>query len=193
MSLVADPASMAIERLTLAVDVAPDRSVAAVALAGQRDDELWHVELDEHRQGVDWVAAWIENRCERNVVHAVVLDEKSGLVEKRNGRYYLKGTNIVVTLASAEGRDMAIACAKFFDAVISQTVRHTDQPQMNVALSVARKRAVGDAWAWNRKSATSDITPLVAGTLALWGAQSTSVKRPGGRRRTSERRAVVLT
>jgi hypothetical protein len=45
------PASMAIERLSLAIDVAPDRSVAAVSLAGLRPDGLWHVELDEHRKG----------------------------------------------------------------------------------------------------------------------------------------------
>lgn len=191
-SLVADPASMAIDRLVLAVDVAPDRSVASVAIAGQRADDLWHVELDEHRQGVDWVPAWLEQRCERNKLHAVVLDERNGLVERRNGRPYVMGTNISVTLASAEGQDMAIACAKFFDAVMGQRLRHTDQPQVNVALSVARKRPLAGGWAWNRKNATSDITPLVACTLALWGAQSSAVKRPGGNRQTDERRRAVV-
>lgn len=190
--LVADAASMAIERLTLAVDVAPDRSVASVSLAGLRADELWHVELDEHRQGVDWVPAWLEQRCERNRIHAVVLDERNGLVERRHGRPYVVGTNIAVTLAQAEGKDMAIACAKFFDAVMGERLRHTDQPQVNVALSVARKRPLAGGWAWNRKTATSDITPVVAGTLALWGAQSKTVKRPGGRGRTEQRRAVVV-
>ena len=191
--LCADPASMAIERLTLAVDVAPDRSVASVALAGQRADDLWHVELDEHRAGADWVPAWLEQRCERNKVHAVVMDERCGLVEERNGRFYVAGTSIVVTLATADGKDMAIACAKFFDTVMGERLRHTDQPQVNVALSVARKRPLAGGWAWNRKSATSDITPVVSETLALWGAQSTAVKRPGGQRRTEGRRAVVLT
>lgn len=189
---LADPSSMAVERLTLAVDVAPDRSVASVALAGQRADERWHVELDEHRQGVEWVIPWISARSERNQLHAVVLDEVSGLVEKRNGRNYLTGTNIVVTLASSGGRDMAIACAKFYDAAVDGTLVHTDQPQVNVALSVARKRTIGEGWAWNRKSATSDITPIVAETLAFWGAQSKAVKRPGRNRQTAGRRAVVL-
>jgi hypothetical protein len=190
--LVSDPASMAVDQLTLAVDVAPDRSVASVALAGLRHDDLWHVELDEHRQGVDWVPAWLEQRCERNRLHAVVLDERNGLVEWRNGRPFVVGTDIKVTLASAEGQDMAIACAKFFDAVMAERLRHTDQPQVNVALSVARKRPLAGGWAWNRKNATSDITPIVACTLALWGAQSSAVKRPGGKRRTDERRAVVV-
>lgn len=188
---VADPASMAIERLSLAVDVAPDRSVAAVSFAGKRADGSWHVELDDHRKGTDWVIPWIKSRAEKNKLHSVVADEMSGLVEEKNGRFYLIGTKIQVTLAAAEGRDMAIACAKFFDGVIDGSVKHTDQPQVNVALSVARKRPLQGAWAWNRKDAESDITPIVAETLALWGAQNETVKRPGSGR-TSSRTAVVL-
>lgn len=187
---VADAASMAVERLTLAIDVPPERSVASVALAGQRPDGRWHVELDEQKRGVDWVIPWVKARVERNRLHAVVVDEMSGLVEKRRDRNYLVGTDIEVTLAAAEGRDMAIACAKFFDAVMDESLRHTDQPQVNVALSVARKRPLSGGWAWNRKDAASDITPIVAMTLALWGAQNDNVARP--RRRSSERTAIVL-
>ena len=88
---------------------------------------------------------------------------------------------------------MAIACGKFYDAVMAPEpkIRHLDQPQLNVALSVARKRPLGPGWAWNRKDATSDITPVVASTLALWGAQKDNVERPT-RRRNSERQVVVL-
>lgn len=187
---VADAASMPVERLTLAVDVAPDRSGASVALAGRRADGLWHVELDDQRNGVDWVVPWLVSRAARNRLHAVVADEMSGLVEERRGRHFLKGTDVVVTLASAEGRDMALACSTFFDAVVDGSVRHTDQTQVNVALSVARKRPLAGSWAWNRKDAASDITPVVAETLALWGAQNGNVNRP--QRRTSGRTAVVM-
>ena len=190
---IRDPASMAVDRLTLAIDVAPDRSVASVSLAGQRADGLWHVELDEHRTGVDWIAGWVKQRAARNRLHGVVVDELSGLVERdRRGRVLLKGADVEVTLASSEGRDMAIACAGYFDAVMGATVRHTDQPQVNVSLSQAGKRAVGSGWAWNKKSATSDITPTVSQTLALWGAQNDNVKKPT-KQRTQGRRAVVLS
>lgn len=189
---VADPASMAIDRLTLAIDVAPDRSVAAVALAGQRADGLWHVELGEQRKNVEWVSAWVASLAEKNRLHAVVVDVMSGLVESRNGRNYLVGTQVVVTTAAADGRDMAIASGQFFDAVMesSPKLRHTDQPQMNVALTLARKRPLAGAWAWNRKDATADITPVVAATLALWGAQKDDVERPT--RRQGTRTAVMV-
>lgn len=190
---VSDPASMPVERLTLAIDVAPDRSVASVSLAGRRADGLWHVELDEQKRNVEWVPAWVKSRAEKNRLHAVVVDEMTGLVEERRGRNYLVGTDVLVTLAAAEGRDMAVACGRFFDGVMesSPKLRHTDQPQLNVALSVARKRPLAGAWAWNRKDADSDITPIVSGTLALWGAQKDDVERPL-RRRSVERTAVVL-
>lgn len=188
---VADPASMAIERLTLAIDVPPERSVASVALAGKRADGRWHVELDDQRKGVEWVVPWVIAAAGKNRLHAIVVDEMSGLVETKRGKHYLVGTSILVTLAAAEGRDMAIACAKFFDAVIDKSVRHTDQPQVNVALSVARKRPIpSGGWAWNRKDKASDITPVVAVTLALWGAQNDSVIRPGGGR-IENRQAVI--
>lgn len=186
----ADAASMPVERLTLAIDVPPDRSAASVGMAGRRADGRWHVELDDTRRGVDWVIPWVKARTEKNRLHSVVVDEMSGLVENRRGRNFLIGTDVEVTLAGAEGRDMAIACAKFFDGIYDASVYHTDQPQVNVALSVARKRPLGSGWAWNRKDAASDITPIVAVTLALWGAQNDNVKRPT--RRTGNRTAVVL-
>lgn len=187
---VADPASMAIDRLSLAIDVPPNRSIASVALAGMRADGRWHVELDDSRKGVDWVIPWVVSRASKNRLHAVVVDEMSGLTERRRDRNYLIGTDIVVTLAAAEGRDMAIACAKYYDGVIDRSVFHTDQPQVNVALSLARKRPLAGGWAWNRKDAASDITPVVAQTLALWGAQNDNVLRPS--RRAGSRTAVVL-
>lgn len=189
-NLVADPASMAIDRLSLAIDVPPNRAIASVALAGMRADGRWHVELDDSRKGVDWVIPWVVSRASKNRLHAVVVDEMSGLTERRRDRNYLIGTDIVVTLAAAEGRDMAIACAKYYDGVIDRSVFHTDQPQVNVALSLARKRPLAGGWAWNRKDAASDITPVVAQTLALWGAQTDNVLRPS--RRAGSRTAVVL-
>lgn len=175
---IADPASMATDRLTLAIDVNPGRATAAVSLAGQRPDGLWHVELDEHRTGAEWAIGWVKQRAEKNRLHAVVVDELAGLTEKRHGRNYLKGTDIEVTLAASEGRDMAMAWAGFHDAATGSTMRHTDQPQVNVALSQAGTRDVGGGKALSKRASAADITPIVSQTLALWGAQNDNVKRP---------------
>lgn len=189
-SNAADASSMAIDRLTISVEVPPGRGYAAVSLAGLRADGRWHVELYEERKGVDWAIPYVVERASRNRLHAVVADELSGLVEERRGRHYLIGTDVLVTLAAREGKDMAIACSKFYDGILDGSVFHTDQPQVNVALSVATKRPLAGSWAWNRKDAMSNISPIVAETLALWGAQNDNVKRPT--RRTTSRTAVML-
>jgi hypothetical protein len=189
-SNAADASSMAIDRLTISIEVPPGRGYAAVALAGVRVDGRWHVELYEERKGVDWAIPYVVERASKNRLHSVVVDELSGLVEERRGRHYLIGTDVLVTLAAREGKDMAIACSKFYDGILDGSVFHTDQPQVNVALSVATKRPLAGSWAWNRKDAMSNISPIVAETLALWGAQNDNVKRPT--RRTTSRTAVML-
>ena len=185
-----DASSMAIERLTISIEVPPGRKTAAIGLAGRRADGRWHVELDEERKGVDWTIPWVVERASKNRLHAVVVDELAGLTEKRRDKHFLIGTDILVTLAAAEGRDMAVAFAKFYDGFQDGSVFHTDQPQVNVALSGASTRKLAGGLAWNRKDATSNISPIVAETLALWGAQNENVNRPT--RHTSTRMAVVM-
>jgi hypothetical protein len=182
---VADVSSVALDRLALAVDVSPDRSIASVSLAGQRADGMWHLELDEQRNGVGWLVPWLVARCARNDIRAVVIDGMSPAASIIDD---LRQHKIKVTTTSS--RDMAAACGTLYDGVMEGWLRHTDQPQVNSALSVARKRPLQDAWAWNRKNAASDITPLVACTLALWGAQSSTVKKPT---HSGRRKVVVRT
>jgi hypothetical protein len=62
----------------------------------------------------------------------------------------------------------------FFDAVDGGFVHHLGQPELNDAALIAKRRPLGDAWAWSRKSSTDvHISPLVAVTLAHWACRST--------------------
>jgi hypothetical protein len=70
-------------------------------------------------------------------------------------------------------RDAAAACGQFFDACQQGRLAHLGQEPLNDALAGANTRPLADAWAWDRKSDGSDISPLVACTLALWGHQRT--------------------
>lgn len=178
------------ERFALAVDVSPDRSVASVGFAGLRPDGEWHVELDEQRNGTGWIVEYVKRRLQGNDIRSVVVDEASPAASLLED---FARERVKVTTTTA--RDMAKACGQFYDGVVEGWLHHIDQPQLNASLGGAAKRPLLDgAWGWSRKTATSDITALVACTLALWGAQSSSVKRPGrGRgREANNRRAVVL-
>ena len=40
-------------------------------------------------------------------------------------------------------------------------------PLLDAAVAGAKKRITGDSWAWDRKDPTTDVTPLMAATLAF--------------------------
>lgn len=184
---VADTGSIPSSRFVLAVDVDPAQTTGTVAFAGLRRDGLVHVEIDEQRKGTSWIAPYLAERYARNEIAAVVIDAKSPAASLVEDLQRLKVRRIVQTGAD----DMAVACGEFFRLAMEDGLRHIDQPQLNISLASARKRALGDRWAWNRKTVDADITPIVAATLAAWGVKTNKVRggTPPGERRA--RRVVT--
>jgi len=164
-SALADPASQVANTLVFALDATPDRSGAAIAVAGRRADGRGHVEVVDARPGTGWVVDRVVELQERHKPAAWVLDPASAAgawlpALQENGLEPLLVT----------GREMGQACGAFYeDAVEAAAFRHLDQPQLNAALSGARKRPLGDAWGWHRRDSGVDISPLVAVTLAWHG------------------------
>jgi len=142
------------------LDVSPDRAWASIAVAGKRADDLHQVEIVEHRRGTGWVVPWLEERKK-----LVVLDGRSPAGSLLPS---LEAAGIEVEpLTTGEH---VKACGAFYDAVAEGTIRHLDDQLLATALAVARSRPVGEAWLWTRDPTGPDILPLVAATLAHWGA-----------------------
>lgn len=125
--------------------------------------------------GSDLAAAvdWIIGRAGRRM--PVVIDAASpasALMPQLRARR----VNVKVSSAS----DMAAACGMFADRVGAKTLSHDGNEMLAAAVADARKRPIRDAggWGWDRRDSTSVIHPLVAVTLALFGAS-------GIRRRSS--------
>jgi hypothetical protein len=156
-----------------AFDVKPDRSAAAIALAGWRADGLSHVQVVDHRAGTAWVPARLAELTQHHASLAVRCDLR-GPAASLLGEVQNAG----VTVETMNANEFAQGCGLFFDAVDEETVRHTGNPGLLAAVRGAGCRPLGDAWAWSRKSSTVDISPLVACTLALWG--TVQAGRPGG-------------
>lgn len=172
--------------VAIAVDISPARSTASIAAAGLTVDGAPWVDVIETRHGTpDWLLERIVAICGRQPVRAVLIDGKgpaASLIDP------LKRRKIKVSITT--GYNMAAAAADFYDAVLSHRLVHLDQPALNVAVASARKRRLGDAWAWNRKDVESDITPLVSATLALFGQSYSDVVRPTPRK--TRRKVIVL-
>ncbi|MCR1785313.1 hypothetical protein KVF89_22425 [Nocardioides carbamazepini] len=199
-----DPASMAIERLSLGIQVSPDRSVTTVGLAGQRADGRWHVEVDEQRNGVDWAIEWVVDRCAKNNIRAVVVDGQSQAATLVDA---LKAHKVAVTVIGT--REVAASAGTLVDKAVGipagvdadgnpveaepPTLRHLDQPLLNASNGAAGKHSVmgGKAWVWAAKHPGLDITPTQAVSLALWGAMNSNVKKPTRKRTGTGRRVVT--
>jgi hypothetical protein len=183
-----DESSLPVDRLALGIEVAPDAAWASVALAGECEDGRWHIELDERRDGSAWVVPYVKGLLERNPqIRAVVGD--AGSPTKALMDDFTKER---VKITAPTVRDLGAAHTRMLESVVTGQVAHIRQPQLTAAAKIATKRGLGDTgmWVFHRSSSASDITPIQAATLALWGAQNTTVKKPS--RSTDKRRVVVL-
>jgi phage terminase large subunit-like protein len=159
--------------VVFAIDVAPDRGSASICAGSFTAAGLPFVDVVETRRGEpDWGVEKIAVMCDRHDVRAVVIDAAGPAASLVDA---LRQRGITVTVTTA--RQMSAACGGFFDAVMDGRLRHLDQPILNTALSVARRRQIGDSgWGWSRKDSEADITPLTTATLALWGLTSSEIE-----------------
>jgi hypothetical protein len=158
----------------LGVDRSPD-GLAVVAACWLDGDGGQYVELVHAQAAVTDLRStfeWLVARAGRRI--PVVVDAASTASALYSELVAAK-CNVKLTSVT----DMCRACAGWIDDVHSGRLGHADQPVLTAALEGARRRPVGTAGAfgWDRSGAAS-ISPLVAATLARFGAVS------GGRRRT---------
>jgi phage terminase large subunit-like protein len=160
-----DRESKAGDSVAFAVDTTPDRGMTAIAVAGERPDGLIHVEVVDHRPGTEWVVERLLELQRRWWPDATLIDPSSAAGSLIPD---LKAAGVDFDEVTIRG--YAQACGQFYDAVMdSGTLRHLGQPELDAAVANAAQRPLSDAWAWSRKNAAGDISPLCAVTLALSG------------------------
>jgi len=169
-----DESSTMNDPVCFGIDVSPDRTWAAIGAAGTRPDGSKHVELVEFRRGTGWVVDRVTELVNKWRPSAIVVDAGGPAGSLLAD---LEAARIEVTLTST--RDYAQACGMFFDAVDGGFLHHLGQTELNDAALIAKRRPLGDAWAWSRKSSTDvSISPLVAVTLAHWASRSAPAADP---------------
>ena len=148
----------------VAVDTSPDQSRSSIAVAGADRTGMVHVALLSNGRGDDWLWDDLQQALNEARPHEVLIDRLSPaarLLDRgaSRGDYDYRGTG---------ANDMARSAASFLSMVNSGGVSAVRDDALSVAALSAVRRNVTDAgWAWNRRDGTStDITPLVAATLA---------------------------
>lgn len=150
-----------------AVDVNPERSAGSIVAASGGSVPV--CELAEHQHGTGWIVEAV-TQMSRLWGNALVLVDSSGPAASLIPE--LKAANVPVR--DVAPKELVAACGAFYDRVLEGRVRVRRHPLLDAAAAGATKRVSSDAWAWARKHSAVDVSPLVAATLAVWGAAAPS-------------------
>lgn len=171
----------------LGVDRSPDGLVAVVAAYRDFDAGTTHVEPVFLRDGMNNLVElvdWLTANTGRHV--PVVVDSQSTAAVAIT--HLQTARRNVVTTNTAE---IVRACIGITDDVASGLITHADTPtdDLTKAVDGARRRPIGDAggYAWDRRDGSTAVSPLVAASLAHYGAVA------HGRRPRKPQRIVVLS
>jgi hypothetical protein len=177
-----DADSQLVGRPAYGVYVPPDRSYAAIGVAGASSVGGRHIEVTgngevlDYRPGTGWVIARLKE-LNRHLPSVIVLDDKA-LAEDA------EAAGLVVHRANVA--DMVTGCQLLYDGVSGPDVAGRDvhqigQQELTDAVAGAVKRDVGGSWAWARRDLAVDTTTLAAASLALFGHSTPRIHRPSRR------------
>lgn len=169
-----DAKSTLLDPIVLAFDVNPARSRASIVAVGRRKDGKAHAEVVPHStadpeetlQGTGWLVARMVELAGKHRPQWVVCDAKgpgASLVRE------LEAKGVTVTVL--DPTEYVQACGHLVDTVDQGTLRFLPSPELHAAVRGAKKRSLGDAFAWARKPSAADITSFVALTVGLWKAR----------------------
>jgi len=161
-----EPKSKIIGSVVFGVAVSHDRSFSCIASAGRNAEGKLHLEVVDYLRGTRGVADRVAQLAKTNNAD-VVIDSRgpaSSLIPSLEA--------LDVRLTTAGTSDVVTAAASIYDAVRDGDVAHLGDADLDAAVLGAKKRPVGDRWAFGRKTSTFDISPLEAASLAAWGVNN---------------------
>jgi len=164
------------------VHVPPDRSCAAIAAAGARVaggrliELTGRGELDDYRPGTKWVVPRLLE-LEKHEPSVLIIDDKALADEAEEAGLVVHRANVA---------DVVTGCQLLYDGVAGEDlagrdVWHLGQQAINDSVRGADKRKVGNSWAWERHALSTEVAPVAAASLALFGHSTPRVHRPSSR------------
>lgn len=169
------PVSQVASRYVVAIDAAPDRSWATIALAGYTEDGHKQLEIIQDGPGLSWCVDTVEK-----LYSAVDTPPPLGVCVQSGAR-----AGALIPEIEALGakvipfgtREIMGSTGFFYDSCHDESVVHLGDISLAQGLSGARQYMIGgkvgnseyNGWGWSRVDPTVNITGVCAVTYALWG------------------------
>lgn len=175
----AGPPRALVGRPCVSVDVTPrgvGKASSSIGIAQARRDGIRHIELIKTGLGTDWLVSDLV-KLVLTTEGMIAIDPGSpagSILADLQDALRAAGLNPDDTILTMAARDVAQAFGMIYDAATGATaetrsVCHLGQSEVALAIGGAVKRPIGDGHAWDRRLATTNITPIVCMTHALWG------------------------
>jgi hypothetical protein len=150
--------------VAVGVEISEDREHTSVAAAGYADGVLV-LELAAYLPGPDAGTGEVLSLRAGRSVRAVAVDPLSpGATLIRP----LEAAGVTVTQLSTS--DVVVAAAEFMDALKGGRLKIVASPELDRAARLVMTRPLAGGSAWMRRGALVDVSPLTAGTWAVWAA-----------------------
>lgn len=155
--------------VVLAVDADENHASGSIVACGGP------LELVQFGRGVDWIPKRLAELVEKQRPSAVGF-EAAGPIAALLPRLGDVGLQVRDSdhpdgiLVELSATDMVRACGGLWVEAKDGTLVQHGEKAMRIAVRDAKRRTYGDAWRWSRRGSMSDISPLVAATVArfLW-------------------------
>jgi hypothetical protein len=172
-----DPTSAALDPVSLAVYVTPDRKTTCIAAAGVREDGDLSFGVYAHAAGTDWVPGTVVKAVGDLKPCRLVIDKAGAganlVVEVAAA---LKAANLTLEVTTMTSAEVGQAYGMVADALTRSEnapawrLWHRGQPEMVAAVAGAVTRSLGrEGTTWDTLATSADLSPLIAGTNAVWG------------------------
>lgn len=153
----------------IAVDISPRRDSTSIALVGKDAKGRRRGELLDHYAGTKGAARKVIKYAERWNLDQVLIVAGS---EAQTIRTDVVAAGLDIKELSI--RELGRACSDLYDLVKAGDFGHPDQIELATAIDGARLRDNGEgAPVWSRKNSSTNISPLMALTAALFGSITT--------------------
>lgn len=170
------PMSQIVSQTMIAIDAAPDRSWATIALAGYTEDGKKQVEIIQDGRGLPWCLETLERLFAPSKTNPPPLGVclQAGA---RAGALIPEIEALGIKVIPFGTREIMGSTGFFYDSCHDGTLVHLGDKSLADGLSGARQYHIGgkvgaseyNGWGWSRVDPTVNITGVCAVTYAMWG------------------------
>ncbi|MFF2842706.1 hypothetical protein [Paenarthrobacter sp. NPDC057981] len=170
-----------VDNFSIAFDTTPSGDAGAVAVAFYTSDGLPHVQILEHKGGINWLPAYIGKLLTEHRGAEIGFDSIGNNLTvfqtlQRNRRISTHN------LRAMTMKEVASGVSYMTMHVSDRALVHAKDPSLDKAVEAAAFRYSGDSRLWSRGNSNEDISPLIAASNALYIAAGKRHKEPRKRR-----------